>query len=573
MKFLKNLTVLIVFAMVGVLTPTIVFAEYFIIKDYQVTIHINKDGSLDVNEKILVDFEIQRQGIFRTIPYRTKIDGKRRQIRIYNIRANDKMKITREFDDVKIRLGTKGVYREGEGLYDISYKIDHVLLTDNTNYDELYWNAIGTDWAVPIYNSRIVITFPEKVAVGDNIDYRVYVGDYGDDKSFDKQAIVRGRQIIFDRTEKLSEYQGITMQIRMKKGMIKVSGFKRFLYIIRYFLLQYWHITLSAIVILLSTLIWYKHGKDKKVSVMVEYVPPKDISPADAKSILKQGATMDISSTLVDLAQRGYMKIGKDKSREDYILRTEKPYGSEMREYEKELLDKLFDGSYASGENNNLVYTDDLEDCFYSDYAAVQGVYETDFSAKGYFEKRGDNWQTAFIVFAVFAVIGIFIALVVAGHPAKMIIFCAISALNFFLFALIMPKKSLKGLEAFQKVMGFREFVRRAEADKIRRMLQEDPHYFDATIPYAIVFGMAKRWGRMFEGIIKEPPNWYTGYHTGTFLAGSFARDLSHTVGDFASSAVSQPSSSGSGSSGGFSGGSFGGSVGGGFGGGGGGSW
>lgn len=84
MKFLK--TFLLLSVLTVLLTPTKIFAEYFVIKDYQVTIDVNKDGSLDINEKILVDFKIQQQGIFRKIPYRTKIDGKKKQIRIYNIK-------------------------------------------------------------------------------------------------------------------------------------------------------------------------------------------------------------------------------------------------------------------------------------------------------------------------------------------------------------------------------------------------------------------------------------------------------------------------------------------------------
>ena len=91
-------------------------------------------------------------------------------------------------------------------------------------------------------------------------------------------------------------------------------------------------------------------------------------------------------------------------------------------------------------------------------------------------------------------------------------------------------------------------------------------------LPYAMVLGAADEWAHAFEGLLTEPPDWYTPYGYGSnynFSSRVFVNDLGNGMHTMQSTFASTPSSSaGSGGSG-FDGGS----SGGGFGGGGGGSW
>ncbi len=88
------------------------------------------------------------------------------------------------------------------------------------------------------------------------------------------------------------------------------------------------------------------------------------------------------------------------------------------------------------------------------------------------------------------------------------------------------------------------------------------PETFEKFLPYAIIFGVEKNWGKAFAGMEMAPPNWYVGsaVSSGGFSAPSFSSSFS------ASFASSSTSSGGGGASGG------GGSAGGGGGGGGGGA-
>ncbi len=141
-----------------------------------------------------------------------------------------------------------------------------------------------------------------------------------------------------------------------------------------------------------------------------------------------------------------------------------------------------------------------------------------------------------------------------------------------------MPKKAPVGLDPYKELMGFQEFVKSAESHRLETFLKEDPAYFDKTLPYAIVFDLAEKWAKKFDGLSLQPPepNWYRGNYD-NFNTHIFMDSLSNGMKQMGNTFVSYPSSSGgkSGSFGG-SGGSFsggGGFSGGGFGGGGGGSW
>ena len=90
---------------------------------------------------------------------------------------------------------------------------------------------------------------------------------------------------------------------------------------------------------------------------------------------------------------------------------------------------------------------------------------------------------------------------------------------------------------------------------------------------------LSKRWGKAFENLYREPPNWYQPANPGDFTTWMLVNDIDRSIWSMNQTFPSQPrvSTDGSGSgagyswsSGGFGGG---GSSGGGFGGGGGSSW
>jgi len=76
-----------------------------------------------------------------------------------------------------------------------------------------------------------------------------------------------------------------------------------------------------------------------------------------------------------------------------------------------------------------------------------------------------------------------------------------------------------KGLETYRYLLGYRDFMKHVEQDRIRRFLKKDPNYLDRGLPYAVLFGLNKHWLSFYEALDVSQPNWYYGdiHHMNTF--------------------------------------------------------
>lgn len=114
------------------------------------------------------------------------------------------------------------------------------------------------------------------------------------------------------------------------------------------------------------------------------------------------------------------------------------------------------------------------------------------------------------------------------------------------------------------KILGFRQFIRFTEQDKIAFMLREDPELYYHILPYAQVLGVTDTWTEKFKGLSMQPPAYFCGGRFDLFDVLLF-HDLFRTMDlSLSRSMVSRPNSAGGGHikggfGGGFGGGGFGG--------------
>lgn len=123
--------------------------------------------------------------------------------------------------------------------------------------------------------------------------------------------------------------------------------------------------------------------------------------------------------------------------------------------------------------------------------------------------------------------------------------------------------------QQLEYILGFRNFLRDAEKDRLETLLEQDPQYYYDILPYANVLGVSDIWADKFKDMAIEPPSYYSSYSGSTVFNIMILHSLSRNVSS-GLTYVPPSSSSGSFSSGGSSGGGF---SGGSFGGGGGGRW
>ena len=138
------------------------------------------------------------------------------------------------------------------------------------------------------------------------------------------------------------------------------------------------------------------------------------------------------------------------------------------------------------------------------------------------------------------------------------------SVILYFIFVVYNPKLSHIGNQTWRDIEGFKWYLKIAERYRMQNLT---PELFEKYLPYAMIFGVEKKWAKHFDSIVSSNPAWYTSNSISNsatyFSVSTFATSFSTS---FASAFAA---SGGSGSSGGSGGG---GSAGGGGGGGGGGA-
>ncbi|MGN0709978.1 MAG: DUF2207 domain-containing protein [Anaerovoracaceae bacterium] len=100
--------------------------------------------------------------------------------------------------------------------------------------------------------------------------------------------------------------------------------------------------------------------------------------------------------------------------------------------------------------------------------------------------------------------------LVLAGFSAAMAYMALgkIPGLALLAFDIVSPllisggtKMTERGAKVYGQALGFRQFVKDAEAEKLNALLEQDPDYYYEILPYAYVFGLVGKWSDKFRDL------------------------------------------------------------------------
>ncbi|MEM0476539.1 MAG: DUF2207 domain-containing protein [Candidatus Aenigmatarchaeota archaeon] len=468
------------------------------IKSFFVTITINKEGSFLVKEEIVYDFgENYRHGIYRDIPLGdTLIDVKDVTDNLGN---SYKYETHIEGNILRIKIGDPKKKIKGEHTYNIYYEVWNGI-NFFSNRDELSWNAIGTEWNVPIKKSGVIVRLPEKLPK-ENLRLSCFTGVKGSMESNCVIHVKENGEIVFESQKIFMPKEGLTIVVAWPKGIIKdiPNSIK-----IHLLLRKIWPVIIPFFVFVYLFIKWLRKGKDFKIKkpIVVQYEPPDNLRPAEVGLILNQRITgKEITATLIDLAVRGYIKIqevfdnnSKDKDFELIKLKDFENKQDDLREYEREILRKIF-GS------KNKILVSELENI--KNNLKLSTIAKKLFSETGkkYFVSNPQKIQDRLIVNGIsIIIISILLALLVNNE----VLFLAglLSGFLLILFSKFMPKKTKKGIEAYWHILGFRNYINTAEKHRIK--FQEKENIFERFLPYAIVFGLTEKWLKVFEELEDE---------------------------------------------------------------------
>ena len=533
------------------------------VKDFQSNVTVNRDGTISVEEAIKYDFsDLQKHGVFRSIstkPVRDNQDGKAFKLTVDIQSITDENGVPYKYtkpakrDYVYLKIGDPNRTITGQHTYIIKYVVSGAL-TYFSDHDELYWNSTGNEWEVPIEIAASRITLPIDIPEG-GTKVNCYAGAK-DSKSQDCSASITKNILTTVTNKPLGINEGLTSVVSFPKGFIAVlepqkdnSGIiDTILSVVFSVLIISWLFVLP-VKILVDSIKEKRFTKRNERIVAAWFEPPQYenhtvFSPAETGFIIDK--TIDhkeLTGTLIQLAQRGYLKIKSDEKK-DFIFIKLKDYTTDtsLREFERKTLEAIFDGKDEVKVADLKVSTK-----FLANTQKFRKAVEEELVTNKMFERKPSSTETAMVALGMFALftMNLFLAFV-----------CLV-------FARKSAKRTLIGIEKYSEAKSLFNFLK-SQDDQLDFQAQNQM-FFEKLLPYATAFGVESIWAGRFKDLKMVKPDWYEGEDFSDVMVLS---SMSHSLSSSVHSSMT-PTSSSSGFSSGFSGGS----SGGGGGGGGGGSW
>ena len=596
------------------------------IRNYEVTVQINKNGTLTVNEVIDYQFgEEFKHGIYRDIPLRSKrfgFDVHKSFIKMNWIkRDGEDEEYTKNhfYEGISYRIGSEtklvNLYRT-ESRYELNYDIYNAVFEKDGIY-QVYYNAIGQFWNVPVERASVIIRFSDGQEIKKNEieKLEVYTGSYGE--KGENYDILENDEEIHISTKELEPKNGLTFMLNLKTDKISptFADKLRIVYlsnpatIILPFLLLF--LTIYSIVT------WNFFGRDPQgKSVIPEFNLPKDISPMFAAYINGERDTVEIlNAGIFTLLTKGFIVANRVNGEIKYNkgFKTVYTQETELAEEERMLLDAL------SSEKNNIfggekrIYNkansiiEILKDKYHKIIYKNNGSFLVPFYCAApvfiifIFSQTNFEIFNPFIILYILITLGSFfhriwitvskklltglIIIAILGvsfyRGIEIFVFVAYFVILFITYSKLIGKYTNEGLRKKEYLKGMKMYIKTAEENQIRKFdnVKELIEYFNGILPFAVALGVKSEAIKLMKKTIKiynfDINESYINSHTHMYAYSnhSFTNAFSRSYSSGKSKIMSEKfssSKSGSGGGGFFSGGGF---SGGGSGGGGGGSW
>ena len=560
---------LALFGALALLAPASAAAEERI-RYFLSDVTVQRNGTLDVIETIRVRAEgetIQR-GILRDFPTRYRDGGGRRVnvgFEVMGVQRDGREEPwAREklSNGARIRIGSADVVLEpGDHEYVIRYRTTRQIGFFD-DFDELYWNATGTDWTFPIDVAEARIRLPRAVPFGNRA---VYTGPQGSTERLAEVVAEQPGDILFRTTAPLDAGEGLTVAAAWPKDIVSPPSAEGRL---GWWLRDYGPpaVGLLGLVAVLAYYFhaWRRAGRGPDAGTIVPiFTPPDDLSAAEVRYILEMGLdNRGFSAALVDCGVRGALRLreqggGLLSSSEMFI---EKTGGSAaLPAAEAGMLVKLFastdslrvdDANHATFQAARRA----LEEGLKKAHEGVLFVRNTRYSLVGLalvglaafataaMVAATDDGISASIAVPMVGIVSFILGMSLIGWSRNRISAgrCLVMLAAFLLFSVsffsafitivavaeggrflpvLIPLLALpvslsafwwmaaptrKGRQAMDRIVGFRQYLSIAEEERLETLHppQKTPELFERYLPYAIALKVENAWASRFTSVL-----------------------------------------------------------------------
>lgn len=211
----------------------------------------------------------------------------------------------------RIYTGDKDVLiNKGRHTYEVIYRTDRQL-GFFAEHDELYWNATGNAWGVPIEQAVAYVYLPKSVP-SSGISGEAYTGFTGQEGSDYEWGIDDEGVVWFRTTRVLRASEGLTIVASWPKAHVhEPTSRERVQWLLRDNGRLLAGVLGALLLLAYSSLCWLRVGRDPQAGVIVTlYEPPRKHSPASMRFVQREGYdAKTFTAALVNLAANGHVHI------------------------------------------------------------------------------------------------------------------------------------------------------------------------------------------------------------------------------------------------------------------------
>lgn len=325
-------------------------------------------------------------------------------------------------------------------------------------------------------------------------------------------------------------------------------------------------IIVPILFLVISIILLITSDKEEPLVKTLEFYPPEGFNSAEI-AFLHRGYSIkqEVVSLLIYLANKGYIKIRKkgiSNSNNNFVLtKVKEYYGNNMAER------IFFEGLFSKKDE---VMFNDLNEKFYKIADKITCVLGSKENKEEIFQKSSLRKRTivllsmilTFIIITykpviehggvksllwVLFFIGIsslaMIVILVYNKTSKlekffMITFCGVFIVTPFIYIIVpaiiknkiyiityilgilciagmgivfkkLKKRTKYGNEILGRILGFKDFLKNAEKEKLEELVSQNPNYFYDMLPFAYVFDLSDKWIKKFKDISIKAPDWY----------------------------------------------------------------
>lgn len=489
-----------------------------------ITANILIDWTIDVEEDFTAKFFVQKHWIIRDIPLNYTVWWKSFHIEVSNIHVqwkNFTTMINNWNIEIKIWDADRTVFWEQN--YPISYSIYGLIRNFSwIGYAELYWNLVGYEFDTNINKVRAELILPKAYTWFTKNDFLITT-DW-ESKTIDwfdgTVDWSRWDRIIISYDKWLLAYQGITLAIKFPNNYFEFDHDRQASLIKEIWIwstkksksgrlskvknISTWFTTLLfCFVRVIAMIFWIiQSKKSKKINLnqwklkwvfaekyptVIQYNPPEGINSAEVWLLLHRWAkAKDLYSLIYERASKNYINI-KYNNKSNISLLKKNQIENNSSEYEKKFFNALMSKSEREITKGSSILRLDIK------MNEILWDLEDYWNNKWWFSwnKQTTWFNTIWCLYALALFIGFPIVSIISVELG-VIFFLFMRSIWFFWWMLWLFNKKLNLSNEWAKltshILWYREFLATCDENKLRLFLQQDPLFFDKTLPYAIVF-------------------------------------------------------------------------------------